>query len=208
MAQWAPGDTIVWHEIWNDRVWAARPLTVVEDHDDRLLLWCPLGTRRTIPAPPPDAGGDPVIANLARGTWTFADHAWDVSTLLILRPGDWHATWVSWHPDGSHYGWYVNFQTPFRRTRAGVEAMDLMLDIIVEPDLSTWRWKDEAQFDEIARRGIFDAPTAAHVRDEAHEVIARIETLAPPFTDPWPAWRPDPTWAVPQLPEDWADLPV
>jgi protein associated with RNAse G/E len=39
-------------------------------------------------------------------------------------------------------GWYVNLQCPFRRTEVGIEAMDLMLDVVVDPD-GTWRWKDD-----------------------------------------------------------------
>lgn len=43
-AVWRPGDTIVHQEFWRGRLWAARPLTVVEDSGDRLVLWIPEGT--------------------------------------------------------------------------------------------------------------------------------------------------------------------
>ena len=145
-----------------------------------------------------------MIENLASGAWTHTDHNWDVSTLCILHPGQWHAVWVSSLASGEHLGWYVNFQRP-RRTRLGIEAMDLMLDIVVEPDF-TWRWKDAPEFDEIARRGVFDAELVSRVRREAHSVIERIETRAAPFSEPWPDWRPDPDWGVPVLPVTW-DVP-
>ncbi|MEU3087315.1 DUF402 domain-containing protein, partial [Streptomyces massasporeus] len=30
----------------------------------------------------------------------------------------------------------------------------------------------------------------------------------PPFTEGWQHWRPDPSWAVPSLPEDWDRTPA
>jgi protein associated with RNAse G/E len=207
---WSPGQTIVHQEVWRGRVWAARPLTVVRDDGDRLLLWIPEGTVRKVPVAPPGREAparweDQIIESLDRGDWVYGENVWDVSTLWIVHPGDWHAVWVSWLA-GRHYGWYVNLQRPFRRTAIGIEAMDLMLDVVAEPDL-TWRWKDEAQFDEIVDRAIFDPDTAARVRQEAAAVIRGIERAEPPFSEPWPAWRPDPSWATPTLVDGW-DRPM
>ena len=50
---WAPGDVVVHQEVWRDRVWAARPLVVVEDSPERMLFWLPAGTVRKVPATPP-----------------------------------------------------------------------------------------------------------------------------------------------------------
>ncbi len=209
---WAPGETIVHQEVWRDRVWAARPLTVVEDTDDRLMLWMPRGTRRKVPVTPPgrtDPGSvkDRTIENLARGDWVHGDHVWDVSTLWLVRPGDWHSVWVSWLESGAHFGWYINLQQPYRRTELGIEAMDLMLDVVAEPDL-TWRWKDEDEFDELLARGVFDTATGLRVRQEAEAVIGRIEAREAPFSEPWPAWRPDPGWPQPALPDGWDVVPA
>jgi hypothetical protein len=127
---------------------------------------------------------------------------WDVSSLWIVRPGDWHAVWVSWLASGDHLGWYVNLQMPYRRTAIGIEAMDLMLDVVVEPDL-TWQWKDDDEFAEILQRGIFDQDTGARVRCEAEDVIRCIGDGDPRFAEPWPSWRPDPAWSLPVLPDGW-----
>ena len=54
--------------------------------------------------------------------------------------------WLSFLESGEQWGWYVNFQEPYRRTERGIETMDLALDIIAEPDRSSWRWKDEDEF--------------------------------------------------------------
>lgn len=204
---WSRGETIVHQEFWRGRLWAARPLIVVEDTPERLLLWLPQGTVRKVPCTPPGRDDPPVrrdrvIANLDRADWVLGDHVWDVSCLWLLRPGDWHAVWTTWVGEGQHLGWYVNLQAPLRRTAIGIEAMDLMLDVVVEPD-RTWRWKDDDEFDEILERGIFDAATGARVRQEAHDAIRRVEAGDAPFREPWPSWRPDAGWSLPVLPDGW-----
>jgi protein associated with RNAse G/E len=218
--RWRRGDTIVHHEVWADRVWAARPLIVVDDTEQGLALWLPAGTRRKVPAPPVDATGperDPeglsteashrgVIENLQRGDWAYTDHVWDVSSLWLLRPGAWYAIWVSWLPSGEHLGWYVNFQTPYRRTSLGIEAMDLMLDLVVETDRS-WHWKDQHEFDQMERLKLVDGDSIGHIRREAVMVLANIEEGTAPFCDPWPQWTPEPHWPIPALPSEWSSVP-
>lgn len=207
---WQPGQTVVHQEVWAGRLWAARPLIVVEDTPDQSLLWIPHGTRRKIPVTPPHRIDPPdihrrTIDNLLHKDWELGEHVWDVSSLWILRPDDWHSTWVSWRPDGSHLGWYINCQRPMRRNPAGFEAMDLMLDVVADPDLNWW-WKDREEFDEIVGRNIFDAELGRRVLTEALETIDDLEQRRSPFEETWPEWRPDPDWGIPELPADWQDL--
>ena len=204
---WAPGTTIVHQEVWFGRLWAARPLVVVADDPGRLLLWIPEGTVRKVPATPSDRADPPtraerVAALLERREWVLVDHVWDVSSLWILEPDAWHAIWVSWLPSGEHLGWYVNLQRPFRRTSRGIVATDLLLDVVAEPDL-TWRWKDADEVDLLVARGTFDPVFADRIRAEGEAVIARIERRGAPFDEPWPSWRPDPSWTTPELPPGW-----
>ena len=58
---WSPGGTVVHQEIWKGRLWAARPLTVVEDATERTLLWMPFGTRRKVPVTPPSRADPPEV---------------------------------------------------------------------------------------------------------------------------------------------------
>jgi protein associated with RNAse G/E len=85
--------------------------------------------------------------------------------------------------------------------------MDLMLDIVVEPDLS-WRLKDEEEFEEVVRRGIFDDPLGQRVRDEAGDVINSIENKQGPFGEAWPTWTADRTWPIPTLVDGWDEVPT
>jgi protein associated with RNAse G/E len=204
---WRAGEVVVHQEIWHDRLWAARPLRVVEDTGERTLLWMPQGTRRKVPVTPPDRPDPPdrharAIENLHRREWVLGDHTWDVSSLWILHPGRWHSTWVSWLADGTHLGWYINLQRPMRRNPIGFEAMDLMLDVVAEPDLS-WRWKDREEFEEIVERGILDPGVAERIWVEARRVIDDLEHRRSPFDGAWAEWRPEPSWALPALPDGW-----
>ena len=76
------------------------------------------------------------------------------------------------------------------------------VDIIAEPDRSSWRWKDEDEFALLIEREVIDTDVAARVREEADAVIGRIERDEPPFDSDWPRWKPDPSWAAPVLPSD------
>ena len=117
-------------------------MIVVEDSADVLALWCPKGTVRKVPITPASipAGmsrGEWLAQALTRRDWPLEDAAWDVSSLMLHREGDWHAVWLSFLESGEQWGWYVNFQEPYRRTERGIQTMDLALDIIAEPDRSS-----------------------------------------------------------------------
>jgi len=209
--RWSPGEVIVLQDVYEAKLWAARPVIVVEDSADVLALWCPQGTVRKVPVTPGSmpAGvsrGEWLARALARLDWPLEDAPWDVSSLMLHREGDWHAVWLSFLESGEQWGWYVNFQEPYRRTKRGIQTMDLALDIIAEPARGSWRWKDEDEFALLIEHGVVGSETAARVRQEADLVIGRIERDEPPFDSAWPQWTPDPAWELPTLPDGWAIL--
>ena len=202
---WVPGTTIVVDEVWNRKLWATRPVLVVEDRPDLLVVWCPKGTIRKVPTTPagrPRAStrGERLATCLLEEAWDLVDHEWDVSTLMLMEPGALHATWVSFLENGDHWGWYVNLQRPFVRSDSAVTTMDLALDVLIAPDRSEWRWKDEDEFQLLVEAGLLGAEEAASVRAEALRVIDRAVACEPPFSDDWPRWTPDPAWETPTLP--------
>ncbi len=205
---WAPGQTIVVQEVWEGMLWAARPVIVVEDRESFLAVWCPKGTRRKVPTTPPTrpmegTRGERLASCLERRDWVLVDQEWDVSTLMLTDEGTMHSIWVSWLESGEHWGWYVNLQRPIRRARAAVQTMDLVLDVIITPDKSSWTWKDEDELQIALDRNLFDEALAASLRAEAEDVIRRAQANEPPFCDPWPDWRPNPSWGLPRLPDGW-----
>jgi hypothetical protein len=202
-----PGDVALVQEVWRGRVWAARPLRVVQDEGDFVALWFPKGTRWKAPTTNPERPwledrGSRLAECVAMEDWVFRDAVYDVDSLWLMRAGDWHAVWVSWLPDGTHWGWYVNLQEPFRRTELGFETMDRVLDLIIEPD-RTWRWKDEDELELWIQRGVIARAEEQSLRSEGLRVIDRAERGEPPFGERWTQWRPDPSWDTPRLPEGW-----
>ncbi|MBD0330213.1 MAG: DUF402 domain-containing protein [Thermoleophilia bacterium] len=206
----SPGELVVLQEVWRGRVWAAKPTRVVRDEGDLVALWLPKGARWKAPTTPPTrprerTRGERLATCLVRGEWVHVDAVWDVSTLLLMREGDWHAIWCSWLDSGEQWGWYVNLQRPFTRTRHGFATMDLMLDVIVELD-GTWRWKDEDELQACVERGAFDGALARRVREEGMRVVQRAKRGEPPFCEPWGDWRPDPRWSPAELPSGWDEV--
>jgi hypothetical protein len=202
-----PGATVTVQEVWRGRVWAARPMRVVEDRGDFLALWFPKRTRWKVPRTPPtrprpETRAERFAAMLQLEDWVLQDFEWDVDSLWLTEPDTWHTVRVGWQDGWEPWGWYVNLEQPVRRTERAVQTMDLMLDVIVEPDRS-WRWKDEDELEALVEAGLFAPETAVRVRDEALAVIGRAEAGKPPFGDAWHDWRPDSAWPLPELPPGW-----
>ena len=174
----------------------ARPMTVVEDSVERLVLFLAAGTPTLMSKPRDPAQPKP----WGPGQWDLVPSAWSRwQTLLVHLPGEWRATWLRWTPEWEFLGWYVNLQEPLWRTRWGFDIRDLQLDILVAPDRA-WRWKDE---DDLARSidcGLISAENADMTRRSAAETIALIEAGAWPFDDAVKDWRPPEGWAMPELP--------
>ena len=62
--------------------------------------------------------------------------------------------------------------------------------------LSSWRWKDEDEFQALIEWGLIDPDEALSVRAEA---LSKASKREPPFSDPWPSWKPDSDWPLPSL---------
>jgi predicted RNA-binding protein associated with RNAse of E/G family len=142
---------------------------------------------------------------LSRCDWELTDSVWDVSTLWIVGEGDWHSVWVSFRDNGEHFGYYINLQRPFRRSRAGIQTMDLMLDVIADRN-GSWRWKDEDDLEILLAKGLIDGATGQRVRNEAMRAIQRFQLSEAPFDGSWTSWRPPASWRAPRLARGWEDV--
>jgi hypothetical protein len=100
----------------------------------------------------------------------------------------------------------VNLQEPLRRTRLGFDSMDQLLDLVISPDLSTWHWKDEDEFNEAVALGVYSSEDARAIRAEGEGVIARLQARQSPFYDGWENWCPPAEWGLPPLLDGWDDL--
>ncbi|MBI4307040.1 MAG: DUF402 domain-containing protein [Chloroflexi bacterium] len=66
-----------------------------------------------------------------------------------------YAVYVLWDIAPRRFrNWYVNVESPYRRTSFGFDTFDQELHIVVDPDL-TWRWKDVENLDALVEAGMF-----------------------------------------------------
>ena len=187
---WEPGGEVVWRETWHGRTYAAFPVRVVADDEEKAAVYVAEGTRFAFPR-----GGWPFEGEhpwKGRGTWT--GHG----VLVVHRPGEAHTIWHFWKEPGRIFaGWYVNLQAPFVRDDREFDTQDHELDIRIEPDRS-WRWKDEEKMADWVRQGRFTNDDVAAIRVEGERVLAEW-----PFPTGWEDWQPDASWPVPELPQAW-----
>ena len=198
-------------EVWNGRLWSARPVVVVEHTPNRLVHWCPAGTRWKVPQTPPTRErpvlrGERFAESLLRGDWILGHSEWRLPSLEFVERGENYAVRVTWAPDGEEFwGWYVNIQEPFRETRRGIQMMDLMLDLVIRDD-HTWLWKDEDEVALFVERGLFNESLVEELRHAGTKAMRLHDERSGPFESRWATWRPDPTWAIPGLPDRWDEL--
>ncbi|MEX0834405.1 MAG: DUF402 domain-containing protein [Actinomycetota bacterium] len=194
------GDPIVLREIWKDRIWAARPVTVVEDAPEVKMFYVHAGMRWKSPASP---NGE--WLRLPAGDWILADRVSTKRRALSFAWSDLdYAVLANWDANSNEFlGWYINLQTTLRRTAVGFDYVDHVLDVVVTPDRSSWEWKDEDEFSEAQELGLISPGEARAIRDEGERAIERLTSHAPPFDRPWEDWQPSPDWNKPELLPGW-----
>lgn len=210
MTAFAPGSTTVRRDVWRGKVWTAHPYRALSDDGRCLLLACWPGIRMLAPTTWIDwllTGDDAVrkqaIPNLVAGEWQLGDWTWrDRSLLCWYFGGSYFSIHRHFDPDGTAGAWYVNFERPYRRTPIGIDTFDLLLDLVIAPDLSSCAWKDEDEYAQARRFGLIDDATHARVEAAREQALSMLATHAGPFRGDWAEWQPDARWPVPALPPD------
>ncbi len=205
-----PGDNVVMRNVFDGRVQTVFSSIVVIDSPELVATWIPLG------APIVNGVSDAKVDfNIGKGhlsaesmaakSWTMVPRNWHTAgTLRLKNPRTMWSLWVFWDEGMSSVrGWYINIDAPYTRTRFGFDTWDMFLDIVVEPDRKSWRYKDEDEFADAIAAGLFTEREAAEVRATAEQALEIIKSNRPPFDNVWEKWRPDLLWDMPELPEDW-----
>ncbi|HEY7467161.1 MAG TPA: DUF402 domain-containing protein [Dehalococcoidia bacterium] len=136
------------------------------------------------------------------------NHDWYERTghgaVLTLHPQEAaHCIRLFWDAEWRLRFWYVNLEDPYVRTDRGIQVNDHTLDVVVTPGLD-WAWKDEPEFEALTSAGKIPVEKARAIRAEGERVIRRVEAREWPFNEPWPDWRPDASWAAPQIRDHWS----
>lgn len=205
---WKSGTQIVQYETWGGEIGTARPVTVVEDSPDTIVLYshpgAPIVTRgieyrRALSM---SERIELYLRALDPGFSDFRDATSPNRHVLAIYDSDsWHSVLLFWSIDWEFKFWYVNFQTPLKRAPRGIAFQDCVLDIVVQPDMS-WSWKDADEFQELTARGFFSREEESAVRAEANRMVSTIERRGAPFCDGWEDWQSDSNWPRPHLPDD------
>jgi hypothetical protein len=212
----ATGQTVVRRDVHRSgRVWSEQALRVVADTGAALVTACAPGAEARWPALYAKARADgarsmrlEAFEAMATGEWALADSRWQETELLLWKqPGAWfsvNAFFVPADPvDGGRRlrNWYVNFERPTVRTAIGFDTFDLTVDLVVDPDLSRWQWKDEDEYAHARRLGIVTDSEHQVVDDARARALTMIGERSGPFADAaWTSWRWDPAWPAPGLP--------
>jgi len=203
---WKPGDVILWRGIYRNRIWHAIPTIVVKDEPQEIALLILPGANCM------------VEENYAHGTgkngkrrWDFTTEDWKVEkftwhtnrVLILVEPQKYYSIMHFWNHDTDTFlGYYVNFQEPYKSNDCGIDAIDLDLDLDIEPDLSFY-WKDEDDYQKAIEHGLITAEWIKGIEDSKIEVLDRLRQCQYPFDGSWLNWKPDPTWQPPTLPQNW-----
>ncbi|WP_328406302.1 DUF402 domain-containing protein [Streptomyces sp. NBC_00390] len=195
------------------RVWSEQALRVIADTSEALVTACAPGAEARWPAlyAKSRTDGDrsmrtEALEALITGEWELASGAWQDTELLLWKPP---TGWFSINaffapgPGGAWRlrNWYVNFEHPTTRTDSGLDTFDLIVDLVIDPDLSTLTWKDEDEYAHVRRLGIITDTEHQAVDEARAQSLAMLEERRGPFKDAaaWADWRWDPAWPAPRL---------
>ncbi|WP_405444723.1 DUF402 domain-containing protein [Streptomyces achromogenes] len=210
MESFEAGQVVVRRDVYRcGRVWSEHALRVVSDTGQALVAACPPGAETRWPALYVKArtDGDRSVRTeafdaLATGTWELADAVWEETELLLWKqPGAWFSV-NAFYTGAGLRNWYVNFERPTVRTGDGFDTFDLTVDLVVDPDLAGWQWKDEDEYAHVRRLGIITEAEHRAVEAARDQALAMLTERSGPFAGAaaWTSWRWNPAWPAPRLP--------
>ncbi|WP_316527477.1 DUF402 domain-containing protein [Kitasatospora brasiliensis] len=211
-----PGGTAVRRDVAYGRVWSAMPYTVLADDGTTLTLAARPGTASLAPASwtaAARAGDDAArlgcIDDLAARRWELDHWTWrDTVVLGRFTAGAPFSVHRFLTPDGRPLRWYVNFERPYRRTAIGIDTLDLILDLVITPDLSTYSWKDEDEYAQARRLGVIDEATHRQLDGARDLALAQLRDRTGPFAPDPETWTLPPEGPLPTLPATALSTPV
>lgn len=195
------GQHIVVRDVLAGKPRAIVPSIVVADEPGMTVTWVPGGTQVLILNTGVDGHSLEAVRKQSEGDWVLEQRDWHDDGLLRITAPELSWAMFRYTVNNLVSAWYVNLEQPISRTPGIITISDRYLDIVIEPDRKSWRWKDEDELLEAVRVGIHTPEEAAQFRQDGLDAIERITSGEPPFDTSWADWRPDPEWGIPQLPD-------
>lgn len=209
---WQPGEVVSWvyrHPSWTPGAPCyLHPTRVVRDDADGLVVWLAEGTPALVPRQRDGRDGRQLpLSERFSGRFLSsavqARSAWRGPGVLRIAPTG--APWSCWlfhEPDGRFAGWYVNLESPHRRTEDATLSSDHVLDVEMQPGDERAHWKDEDELAACVEQGRYTAAEAAQIRRNGEVAVAAWRSGHWAFGEEWTRWRPPADWSVPGLPDD------
>ncbi len=195
------------------KVWIVQSMIVVEDNKDRTTLLLLPGSQCAIPNEYRDWRETGTKDSLHR--WQISkktplllgEYEWIRNRILFfLEPNKYYAICIFWdHESNVFSNYYINFQLPYKRTKLGFDTLDLDLDIVINKEYE-WKWKDVDDYQEGIKEGAIKEEWVKGIEESKHEVITRINNHSHPMDGSWINWKPNPSWNLPKLPNDWENI--
>ncbi len=203
ISRWSPGDHVILRHVYAGKVWAAIPVTVVEDSAQLISVYVRPGTEFAAPL----CSRDEHLRVLSSGDWTLQLLSWFGHHLWTAMPGAPYSIWTLWsEPNWEHQGWKINPEEPLRRTSIGFDTSDHVIDAVIQPDLSRWDWKDEDEFAEAVQLELITSEDASQIRQMTVQVANDMISQQADQLCVLATWRPPPTWTTPVLTGNWRTL--
>jgi len=196
---WVSGQSATLRGVGNKVFWAY-PTIVVQDLPELIVLYMPAGVvgKDADHKPTPAELLTPEKINIADCRWERTD------VLFLIVPGDSFSTYLMWKTGTKKINcWYINLQEPIRRTRIGFDTMDHMLDIVIQPDMTEWKWKDDDEFAEAQKVGVYSREKAREIWVEGERAVRLVTTERRSLYEEWRQWESDPEWGIPELSHLW-----
>jgi hypothetical protein len=182
------------------KVYWAFPTLVVQDSQDLIVLYMPAGVLGK------DTEHKPTTKELLSiDEIKITDYQWQrTDVLMVIAPDDSFSTYIMRDTVTKEIDcWYVNLQEPIRRTFIGFDTMDNMLDVVISPDMSTWRWKDDDEFIAAQNIGFYSPGKAREIWAEGERAVQLITKERRDLYKKWEMWQANPEWELPILSPDW-----
>jgi hypothetical protein len=200
MALFQPGQWIELREVWAGQTWELRRGIVVRDAGGVVAVYTPPYTPALIAA-----GPDGVRLRLPPAEWEMreAQVPADRSFLAVHAEGADHSVLLIRDGASRLLCWYINLESDLERTAWGFEYRDHFLDVLVEPDMSGWRWKDEDELAEALERHLVSTADCASYYAEGQRAVDRLLERVPPYDEPWEDWAAPAAWSAQRAPAGW-----
>lgn len=201
--RWSLGDHVILRHVHAGKVWAAIPVTVVEDNPQRIALYVCPDTEFAAPL----CSRDEHLRILSSGHWTLQLLSWFGHHLWTTTPGASYSIWTLWSGSNwKHQMWKINPEEPLQRTSIGFDTRDHEIDVVIQSDLSRWDWKDEDEFAEAVQLGLITSEDANQIRQKTIQVANEIISQQADQLRAFANWRPPSTWTTPVLAGNWRTL--